>query len=193
MPAASGAAAEPGWRWLRSPLSAWSVGARPARRARSRAEGGSGVLPASAKPFGYSLADMTRLLAVFTTSGNVEAFHPDTPFQILFVDPALFEPPRVVREGSRLRLRRRPVAALRPAVHPVRRVQQQFHRVAGARSSSSRSTTRTILHRSSAPFRRTTSRPGSTSSIRLKWVAGTSPSRSMACAPHWVRTTSPAR
>ena len=51
----------------------------------------SGVLPASATPFGYSLADMTRLLALFTTSGNDPAYYPDTPFQILYVNPALTE------------------------------------------------------------------------------------------------------
>jgi hypothetical protein len=50
-------------------------------------KGGSGVLPASAKPFGYSLADMTSLLAVFTTSGNNPAYFPDTPFQILYTSP----------------------------------------------------------------------------------------------------------
>jgi hypothetical protein len=45
------------------------------------------VLPASATPFGYSRADMTRLLALFTTSGNNPAYYPDTPFQILHTSP----------------------------------------------------------------------------------------------------------
>jgi hypothetical protein len=48
---------------------------------------GSGVLPASATPAGYSLADMTRLLALFTTSGNDPSRYPDTPFQILYTNP----------------------------------------------------------------------------------------------------------
>jgi hypothetical protein len=43
-------------------------------------------MPASAQPLGYSLTDMTRLLAVFTTSGNTTDV-PDTPFQILYADP----------------------------------------------------------------------------------------------------------
>ena len=55
-----------------------------------------GVMPASAQPLGYSRADMTGLLALFTTSGNQPAYYPDTPFQILYVDPALSEPFRVV-------------------------------------------------------------------------------------------------
>ena len=54
--------------------------------AAQRGHASSGVLPASAKPFGYSLADMTRLLALFTTSGNQPQYYPDTPFQILYVN-----------------------------------------------------------------------------------------------------------
>jgi hypothetical protein len=52
---------------------------------------GSGVLPASATPHGYSLTDMTSLLALFTTSGNNPEFYPDTPFQILYVAPGRFD------------------------------------------------------------------------------------------------------
>jgi hypothetical protein len=46
------------------------------------------VLPPAATPFGYSREDMTGLLALFTTSNNNPAYYPDTPFQILYTDPA---------------------------------------------------------------------------------------------------------
>jgi hypothetical protein len=45
--------------------------------------GPSGVLPASATPKGYSLTDMTKEVALFTTSGNDPANYPNVPFQIL--------------------------------------------------------------------------------------------------------------
>ena len=64
--------------------------------AADRSNARAGVLPASAKPLGYSLTDMTGLLALFTTSGNDPAYYPDTPFQILYVDPQLSEPFRFV-------------------------------------------------------------------------------------------------
>jgi hypothetical protein len=56
--------------------------------------GGGDVLPASAKPHGYSLTDMTRLSALFFTSGNDGAYYPETPFQILYADfgTAIFTP-----------------------------------------------------------------------------------------------------
>lgn len=47
---------------------------------------GGGVLPASAKPHGYSLTQMASAVAPFTMSDNDPAFYPDTPFQILHVD-----------------------------------------------------------------------------------------------------------
>ena len=50
------------------------------------AHGDVGVLPPWAMPYGYSLTDMTRLAAQFTTSGNDPAYYPRTPFQILFTD-----------------------------------------------------------------------------------------------------------
>src|SRR5919109_644876 len=49
-----------------------------------------GILPPKAKPHGYTLADMARAVALFTTSGNNPDFYPDTPFQILFADPDSF-------------------------------------------------------------------------------------------------------
>jgi probable HAF family extracellular repeat protein len=52
------------------------------------AQGGGHVLPATASPHGYSLADMARATALFNTSGNNPADYPHTPFQILYVDPA---------------------------------------------------------------------------------------------------------
>src|SRR4029077_19730698 len=50
------------------------------------AAGGGKVLPVTARPLGYSLADMAEELAFFDTSGNNLAFYPDTPFQILYAD-----------------------------------------------------------------------------------------------------------
>ncbi len=55
----------------------------PAARA-----GGGNIMPPSAKPDGYSLADMSEALAYFTSSGNNSAYYPDTPFQILYIDYA---------------------------------------------------------------------------------------------------------
>jgi hypothetical protein len=47
---------------------------------------GGHVLPASAKPYGYSLDDMAQAMALFQTSGEV-SYYPTTPFQILFTGP----------------------------------------------------------------------------------------------------------
>ena len=55
------------------------------------ADGGGNVMPATAKPHGYSLDDMTVKMAPFQTSGNNMAFYPKTPFQILYM--AAFNPP----------------------------------------------------------------------------------------------------
>jgi hypothetical protein len=44
------------------------------------------VLPATARPHGWSLTDMTKALASFTASGNTEPL-PVTPFQVLYVKP----------------------------------------------------------------------------------------------------------
>ena len=49
--------------------------------------GGGDVLPASAHPHGFSLTDLASATALFTTSGNDPSQYPNTPFQILFVDP----------------------------------------------------------------------------------------------------------
>ena len=59
-------------------LSAVSVAAPPAM-----AEGGK-VLPATAKPRGYSLADLARATAAFNVSNRDPANLPDIPFQVLF-------------------------------------------------------------------------------------------------------------
>ena len=65
--------------------------AGPAGAGERGERGGGNVLPPSAHPLGYSLADMTRILAPFTASGNNPAyFNNPTPFRILFVDPANF-------------------------------------------------------------------------------------------------------
>lgn len=50
--------------------------------------GGGNVLPSTAQPHGWSLDRMTDALAPFSTSGNEPQFSPDTPFQVLYVDPA---------------------------------------------------------------------------------------------------------
>lgn len=47
-----------------------------------------GVLPATARPHGWSLERITSATALFTTSGNQPAYYPATPFQILYADPA---------------------------------------------------------------------------------------------------------
>jgi probable HAF family extracellular repeat protein len=56
--------------------------------ASGASQGGGQVLPVTASPYGYSLADMARATALFNTSGNKQADYPNTPFQILYVDPA---------------------------------------------------------------------------------------------------------
>jgi hypothetical protein len=58
------------------------------------------VLPPSATPLGYSREEMTGLLALFTTSGN-QTNYPDTPFQILFTDPARTQLVVETRSGVR--------------------------------------------------------------------------------------------
>lgn len=50
-------------------------------------QGGGNVLPPGAKPQGYSLEDMAKLMALFDTSGNNSSYYPKTPFQILFGNP----------------------------------------------------------------------------------------------------------
>ncbi len=68
-------------------LAGWALA--PEGRAAAAGNGtGRGVLPASANPQGYSLADMSRLTALFTTSGNDPHYYPDTPFQVLYADPS---------------------------------------------------------------------------------------------------------
>lgn len=50
------------------------------------AEGGGNVMPATAKPHGYSLDDMTLKMALFQTSSNDPTYYPQTPFQILYMN-----------------------------------------------------------------------------------------------------------
>ena len=52
------------------------------------APGGGDVLPAAAHLSGYSLTDMARETAQFLTSGTDPSRYPNTPFQILYQDPA---------------------------------------------------------------------------------------------------------
>ena len=48
---------------------------------------GGDVLPATSQSHGFSLTDMTAATALFNTSGNNLSLYPQTPFQILYVDP----------------------------------------------------------------------------------------------------------
>ncbi len=50
--------------------------------------GGGNILPPTARPHGYTLADLAADVALFTTSFNDPQFYPDTPFQVLFADPS---------------------------------------------------------------------------------------------------------
>jgi hypothetical protein len=47
---------------------------------------GGTVLPPNATVDGYSLTDMARETARFTTSGNNLKYYPDTPIQVLYFD-----------------------------------------------------------------------------------------------------------
>jgi hypothetical protein len=55
------------------------------------AGGGGNVLPPNAKPHGYTLADLSFATALFTTSGNNLLYYPNTPFQVLYFDPATLQ------------------------------------------------------------------------------------------------------
>jgi hypothetical protein len=79
------------WRATRHVLGAATVAACLVVSVQPARANGGGVLPASARPHGYSLADMARATALFTTSGNDPAQEPRTPFQILHL-PAMFVP-----------------------------------------------------------------------------------------------------
>jgi len=71
-----------GFATLTSLLSAPEVGS---------AKGGGAVLPATARPHGYSLEDATKALALFTTSGNDTQYLPpkaEFPFQVLYDVPS---------------------------------------------------------------------------------------------------------
>jgi hypothetical protein len=71
----------------RSPMAQVSLLVISALWARPAVADDGDVLPATATPAGYSLADMAAELAYFSTSGNDSSRYPDTPFQILYVDP----------------------------------------------------------------------------------------------------------
>ena len=55
--------------------------------------GGGQVMPPSARPHGFSLTEMARLTAPFTTSSNDPVFYPATPFQILYYKTQMCGPP----------------------------------------------------------------------------------------------------
>ena len=54
--------------------------------------GGGQVMPPSARPQGFSLTEMARLTAPFTTSSNDHVFYPVTPFQILYFKTQICAP-----------------------------------------------------------------------------------------------------
>ena len=109
-------------------LACWAL--IPAGRAvAATCDTGRGVLPPSATPKGYSLADMSRLTALFTTSGNQASYYPKTPFQVLYVNPGnsftvrrgtMFyvplwnadDSPPVVGKFPRLRARQRSIGSI---------------------------------------------------------------------------------
>lgn len=45
------------------------------------------ILPASAKPLGWTIDDMAAAIANFSITGNDPTFYPDTPFQIIYRHP----------------------------------------------------------------------------------------------------------
>jgi hypothetical protein len=49
--------------------------------------GGGNVMPANAKPHGWSLLDIANAMPYFSASGNNPALLPDTPFQLLYISP----------------------------------------------------------------------------------------------------------
>ena len=63
-----------------------SVGIDANQQSQKGQDGGN-VLPPNASPYGYSLDDMAKALALFDTSGNDLSYYPKTPFQILYADP----------------------------------------------------------------------------------------------------------
>jgi hypothetical protein len=48
---------------------------------------GGEVLPATAQSHGFTLTDMAAATALFNSSGNNQSLYPQTPFQILYVNP----------------------------------------------------------------------------------------------------------
>ena len=64
------------------------------------AKDGGGVLPASARPHGTSLAEMAATTAYFNTGPRAPGTQPDTPFQILFTPADGPTPVFTVRPGT---------------------------------------------------------------------------------------------
>jgi hypothetical protein len=62
--------------------------------------GGGQVLPAKAKPKGYSLTDMAKATAVFNTGSRAADTLPDVPFQILYIPPGESTNTFVVKPGT---------------------------------------------------------------------------------------------
>jgi hypothetical protein len=80
--------------WFAAPAQA---GAGPQQADRLRGHGqahGAGVLPAWARPHGYSLEDMARITAPFNVSDRGGPL-PNTPFQILYSSASSPDPFRV--------------------------------------------------------------------------------------------------
>jgi hypothetical protein len=66
----------------------------------ARAQGGGNVLPPTARPHGYSLADMAAVTAFFNTGPRAPGTEPDTPFQVLFSTVNGPTPVFTVRPGT---------------------------------------------------------------------------------------------
>ena len=67
-----------------SALAGVGVGQAPAQGTLERVQRASAVLPAWARPHGYSLADMARITAAFNVTFDGSVALPNTPFQILY-------------------------------------------------------------------------------------------------------------
>lgn len=73
-------------KWRKAALATGAVLALTISQSITFAGGGGNVMPPPATPNEYSLADMAKAMALFTTSGNNPAYYPNTPFQVLFLD-----------------------------------------------------------------------------------------------------------
>jgi hypothetical protein len=64
--------------------------------------GGGNVLPPTARPKGYSLADMAAATAAFNAGSRAPETLPDVPFQILYISPGESTNTLIVKPGTML-------------------------------------------------------------------------------------------